>query len=173
LPAISLLLSVADLSAQAPDLEWQRCLGGMQYEESQGVVATADGGCAVLGSVASVEGDVSGNHGSPDMWLVKLDASGQIEWQRCYGGTQAEVASRLLVAADGGFLLLGSTWSSDGDIACPGFSQHGWVIKVNPTGDIQWQACLAGGLDGSEASPRSAVQTADGGFIVVGNTTAN
>ncbi|MCO6482666.1 MAG: T9SS type A sorting domain-containing protein [Flavobacteriales bacterium] len=161
------------VQAQAPGLEWQRCLGGVLYEESQGVVATADGGCAVLGTVASMEGDVSGNHGPPDMWLVKLSATGQIQWQRCYGGTGAEEASRLLATTDGGFLLLGKTWSSDGDITCADFAQHAWAAKVDPEGAIQWQVCLAGGQDGSEAFFYSATETGDGGYLTVGQTFAD
>jgi len=161
------------LQAQAPAIEWQRCLGGSLYEESWGVQATADGGCAVLGSTASYDGDVSGQHGPPDFWLVKLDAMGQIQWQRCYGGSDADVATRLLATSDGGFLMLGSTTSADGDIECNGFFSHAWALKVDSIGNVQWQTCLAGDLDGSGADIDQAVETADGGYLAVGGTFAN
>lgn len=161
------------VQAQAPELLWQRCLGGFLYEESMGVQATPDGGCAVLGTTASYEGaggDVTGQHGQGDFWLVKLDDLGSIQWQRCYGGSGIDVATRLLTTVDGGFLMLGSTLSSDGDIACPGFFNHGWVVKVDALGGIQWQTCLPGGPDGSGVQANQAVETADGGYLAVGST---
>lgn len=160
------------LQAQTPELIWQRCLGGFLYEDSWGVQATADGGCAVLGRTASFDGDVSGQHGPPDFWLVKLDAIGQIQWQRCYGGSDADVATRLLAASDGGFLMLGSTTSADGDIECSGFFSHAWALKVDSVGNVQWQTCLAGDSNGSGAEVNQAVETADGGYLLVGSTYA-
>ncbi len=168
--AIALLLPLCKLSAQVPYLLWQHCLGGILYEDSQGVVATPDGGCAVLGSVASMEGDVIGNHGPPDIWLVKLNATGQIQWQHCYGGTHSEEARRLLGTDDGGFVLTGFTLSTDGNVACTGFFRQAWALKVDSLGSIQWQACLPGDLDGSGGTINHAVATVDGGYIVVGSS---
>lgn len=172
-PAIALFLATANLKAQVPALEWQHCLGGVLYEDSQDVMAMAGGGCVVLGTVGSMEGDVIGSHGPPDIWLIKLDANGQILWQHCYGGTEADIASRLLHTSDGGYLILGKTWSVDGDVDCTGVLQQAWAVKVDSAGTIQWQACLAGGMDGSAASFQSAVETADGGYLAAGQTFAS
>lgn len=172
LQVIALCLSISDLSAQAPDLAWQRCLGGALFEYSWGVQATSDGGCAVLGITTSYEGDVSGQHGQSDFWLARLNAGGMLQWQRCYGGTDADLATRLLTTDDGGFLMLGSTSSADGDVDCNGNFQHAWAVKVDSLGAVEWQACLAGDQNGSGGVINQAIETGDEGYLVVGGTYA-
>lgn len=170
---MALLLPLGELSAQAPELEWQRCLGGSEGEYSWGIQPTGDGGYAVLGSTESIDGDVSGNHGLHDFWLTKLNAMGTLQWQRCYGGTGNDTSTRLLATSDGGFLLLGSTGSTNGDVTCDDTDVHAWALKVDPAGTVQWQTCLSGDPDGSGAGFGQAVETADGGYLAVGGTFAN
>jgi len=57
---------------QPPYLDWQKCLGGSSYDYAQSIQQTADGGYVVCGYTPSNDGDVSGNHGSEDFWIVKL-----------------------------------------------------------------------------------------------------
>ena len=62
--------------------EWQRCLGGGGYErvtwgiDMGGILQTPDGGYITTGMTESNDGDVSGNHGSADIWVVKLTPDG-------------------------------------------------------------------------------------------------
>jgi hypothetical protein len=60
--------------------------------------------------------DVSGNHGMSDFWIVKLDGSGDIQWQKCLGGSRQEISSSIQLTTDGGYIVAGYTWSNDGDI---------------------------------------------------------
>jgi len=97
---------------------------------------TDEGGYILAGSTASDDGDVSGNHGGYDLWVVKADADGGIEWQRCLGGSADERAGSADQTADGGYILAGSTASNDGDVS----GNHGghdiWVVKLESAGPL-------------------------------------
>src|SRR5947208_3114694 len=84
----------------SPTIEWQKCLGGSDWEAGFAIVQTIDGGFAIAGTANSNDGDVIGYHGgyySPgDCWVVKLDSTGTILWQKCLGGSSDEIAWSLL-----------------------------------------------------------------------------
>jgi hypothetical protein len=67
--------------AQTPAIEWQKCLGGTEGDAANSIQQTSDGGFIVAGYTESNDGDVSGNHGYDDFWVVKLNSSGTIQWQ--------------------------------------------------------------------------------------------
>lgn len=60
------------LSAQAPSIQWQKTLGGSQLDVAHSIQQTSDGGFIVAGRSNSIDGDVTGNHGYADCWVVKL-----------------------------------------------------------------------------------------------------
>src|SRR5436190_13884999 len=70
-----------------PTIQWQKCLGGTSYDEAHSVQQTADGGYIVAGFTQSNNGDVTSNHGGYDYWVVKLNSNGNVQWQKCLGGT--------------------------------------------------------------------------------------
>ena len=81
------LFSIQALFAQAPAIQWQKCLGGSaNWDVAQSVQQTIDGGYIIAGSTDSNDGDVIGSHGSRDGWIVKLNPNGIMEWQKCFGG---------------------------------------------------------------------------------------
>jgi len=151
-------------------LLWQRCLGGSSYDTAYDIQQTVDGGYIVAGYTYSNDGNVAGNHGNQDYWVVKLDSAGTILWQKCLGGSGTDVATSIRQTADGGYIVAGYTWSNDGNVNGNHGSADYWVVKLGSTGTILWQKCL-GGLQGEVAN--SIQQTADGGYIVVGYTTSN
>ncbi|HEX5316487.1 MAG TPA: T9SS C-terminal target domain-containing protein, partial [Candidatus Kapabacteria bacterium] len=166
---IGVLLSVltsAPVLAQ-PGVLWHRCFGGTKGDECNAMVRTLDNGFALAGSATSTDGDVSGNHGASDAWLVKLDSNGEIQWQKCFGGTADEEFRSIIQTTDGGFAMAGRTSSTDGQVSGNHGNYDGWVVKVDNTGAIQWQKCL-GGSSGDEIF--SIIQTSDGGFAVCGQT---
>ena len=69
-----------------PQIAWQRCLGGSNYDEANSVQKTADNGYIIAADTNSTDGNVSGNHGNFDFWVVKLNDTGDIQWQKCLGG---------------------------------------------------------------------------------------
>lgn len=154
----------------AGNIQWQKCLGGSGADFLFSVKLTSDNGYIISGTTYSNDGDVSGNHGIADSWIVKLDSTGILEWQKCLGGTSVEGANCIQVTNDGGYILSGFTDSNDGDVS----GNHGgtdiWVFKIDSAGTIQWQKCL-GGSD-TETS-LSIQQTIDYGYIVSGVTESN
>jgi len=98
------------------NLTWQKCLGGSQDEYAKSIQQTADGGYVVVGYTYSNDGDVSGNHGQNDYWVVKLNQSGNMEWQKCVGGRNDEYAQSVQQTADGEYVVAGYAESPDGDV---------------------------------------------------------
>ncbi len=152
------------------NIQWQKTLGGSADDQGWSMQLTNDGGIAVVGYTHSNDGDVSGNHGGDDFWVVKLNGTGNILWQKTLGGTSTDQGNSIMQTTDGGFVVAGHTESNDGDIT----GNHGiydfWVVKLNGAGNILWQKTLGG--TGTEFYP-SIKQTTDGGFIVGGNSDSN
>jgi len=149
----------------AGNIIWQKCFGGSSSDWASSIQQTADGGYIVAGKTRSNDGDVSGNHGSGDYWVVKLNSVGEIQWQKCLGGSDNDVAYSIHQTSDGGFIVAGKSYSNDGDVSGNHGSGDCWIVKLDSAGEILWQKCL-GGSDWDVA--HSIQQTTDGGFIVAG-----
>jgi hypothetical protein len=156
--------------AQAPAIQWQKCLGGTFSEGAKNIQPTSDGGYIVAGSTSSNDGDVTGNHGNGDAWVVKLSSTGSLQWQKALGGTGQDIASSIQPTADGGCIVAGQTTSNDGDVTANHGGTDAWVVKLSSTGSLQWQKCL-GGTSGDFAE--SIQPTLDGGYIMAGVTYSN
>ena len=152
------------------DIEWQKCLGGTNTDIANSIQQTSDGGFIVAGYTFSNDGDVSGNHGGSDALVVKLNSSGDIEWQKCLGGTSWDEAYSIQQTSNSGFIVAGKTNSNNGDVSGNHGGDDYWVVKLNSLGDIEWQKCL-GGTSWDVAY--TIQQTSDGGFIVAGYTHSN
>ena len=140
-------------------IAWQKTYGGTGDDEAYCVRQTADGGYIVAGTTNSF-----GTIGY-DIWLLKLYANGSIAWSKTYGGSYDDKAYSVQQTTDGGYIVAGSTNSFDG-----GSYDHAWLLKLNSTGGITWQNTY-GGYRNDEAS--SVQQTADGGYIVAGDTNSS
>lgn len=99
---LGLLIVVVFNSNAQPSIQWQRCLGGTNNDYAQCIQTTIDGGFIVAGSTSSNNGDVSGNNGNGDVWIVKTSSSGNIEWQKCLGGSDGDSADSIIITPDGG-----------------------------------------------------------------------
>src|SRR5690242_15672858 len=73
--------------AQPPSIQWQQCLGGKSNEQPGGILQTRDGGYIIAGQTHSSDGDIKSNHGKYDLWVVKINSQGAIQWQKTYGGS--------------------------------------------------------------------------------------
>ncbi len=139
-------------------VQWQKSLGGSDYDRANSVQLTADGGYVVVGITNSNNFDVTGHYGSSDVWAVKLSSLGIIEWQKALGGSSVEEGFSIQQTADGGYILCGYTFSTNGAVTTgPG----GWIVKINSTGTIQWQKSIGNFMNCIQ-------QTTDGGYIAAG-----
>jgi hypothetical protein len=148
-------------------IQWQKCFGGTLGDSFSSVRQTDDGGYIAAGYTYSTSGDVSGGHGGSDAWVVKTDAAGNLQWQKCLGGANSDQAKQIQQTADGGYILAGLTASNDGDVSGNHGSSDGWVVKLNTNGVVQWQRVMGGSLRDELWSVQ---QTADGGYITAGVT---
>ena len=88
--------------SQAPGIEWQKCYGGSGSDICYCIQATNDDGSVACGRTGSVDGDVSVTpHGTGDFWIVKLDASGTISWEKSLVGNNGETAYNIQQTVDG------------------------------------------------------------------------
>ncbi len=150
--------------------QWTKTLGGSSNDRPYTIHQTSDGGYILAGSTQSNDGDVSGNHGDIDGWIVKLNNNGAIEWQKAFGGSGWDEAWSVRQTTDGGYIVAGRSSSIDGDVTANHGALDFWVVKLDNVGTIQWQKSLGGSNEDIAYSIR---QTADGGYIVAGETSSN
>jgi len=153
-----------------PNIQWKKCYGGSADEAANSVRQTSDLGFIVAGYSGSIDGDVTGNHGSWDYWILKIDSAGIIQWQKSYGGTGDDQATSVQQTNDGGYIIAGFSNSNDGDVTGNHGNYDYWVVKLNSSGIIQWQKTLGGA---GEDKAYSVCQTSDGGYAVAGYLTNN
>ncbi|MFC2172919.1 hypothetical protein ACFLU6_09865 [Acidobacteriota bacterium] len=134
-------------------LEWQQRYGGGQAEEGQKIIQTADGGYAVAGKTNSSGG------GDIDVLVLKLGATGAIEWQKTFGGVSADDTTSIVQLADNGYAVTAVTQSFTG----PG--RAGWVIRIDVSGGLVWQKVI--GTD-AWCDVQDLAETKSGDIIVVG-----
>jgi len=114
---------------------WEKSLGGSGSDYGFFIQQTTDGGYIVAGYSNSTDGDVTGNHGiSDDYWIVKLSNTGSIIWQKSLGGTGSDVATSIQQTTDGGYVIVGYSNSTDGDVTGNhGGSTDYWIVKLSPS----------------------------------------
>jgi len=154
---------------QNGDIVWQNTIGGAGDDFLISVKQTSDGGYIVgASSDSNISGDKTENsRGGLDYWILKLDGTGAITWQKTYGGGQPEFDTYVVETNDGGYFVAGYSDSNvSGDKTDPTNGQRDyWALKLDSTGAIVWQNSIGGSLvDRTQA----AFQTADGGFIIGG-----
>ena len=152
------------------NIRWQKCLGGSNDEFSSSIIQTNDNGFLLGGLTASNDGDVKDLHGKGDMWIIKLDNNGEIEWQKCFGGSDNEKAECVIQTIDGGYAIAGYSSSNDGDVDGNHGNTDSWIIKLDSKGRIQWQKCLGGSRNDYG---NSIIQMPDQSLIVGGFTFSN
>lgn len=152
------------------NLQWQKTLGGSGWDRLKAIAQAADGGYIVVGQTESVDGDVIGNHGGVDGWAVKLDTSGNLLWQRPLGGSAIDKINSVVATADGGFVLVGSANSINGDVSNNLGGNDAWVVKLDSAGTLMWDLSVGGSSDDFLGMIH---QTNDGGFLFSGSSESN
>jgi hypothetical protein len=151
-------------------IEWQKSLGGSNDDIPFSITQTIDGGYIIAGNSSSNDGDVSGNHGYVDCWIVKINSIGIIEWQKSLGGSNQDFVYSIIQISDGSYIIAGNSSSNDGDVSGNHGSLDCWMVKINSSGTIIWQKSLGG--TGNDI-PFSIIQTIDGGYIIAGYSDSN
>ena len=155
------------------NIQWQNTIGGSGSDGLYAIEQLADEGFMIGGySDSPLSGDKAENsNGGYDYWILKTDATGNIEWQNTIGGAMDDFLFSMDQTTDGGYILAGSSESSiSGDKTENSVGADYWMVKTDGTGNIQWQNTIGG--DGYDA-PCSVQQTADGGYMLGGYSTSD
>lgn len=167
-----LILYSFSIYAQSVNAVWSTNHGGNSFERAQDIVSTSDDGQVIVGHTrSSNNGDIGETiDGSQDIWVVKLDSSGNILWEHTYGGNSGgEVAFSISNTSDGGFIVAGQTTSSEsGDVTGVnnGLSDM-WLLKLDSNGIIEWERNFG---TASTDIAYSVIQTNDSGYLMCGTT---
>ncbi len=133
-------------------LQWSEAVGGIDDDEVYSIIQTTDGSYVAVGYTNSFG---AGNY---DIYIVKLDSSGMLQWSKTIGGTDDDRAFSIIQTTDGGYALAGYISFFGADI---------YIVKLDASGSVQWSTTV-GGTDGEAAY--SIIQTSDGGYAVTGGT---
>lgn len=149
---LSLFLCIGlNANAQLPPVQWANRYGGNNVDIPFSIKYTADGGTVVAGYTDSKDGDVTfqPNREYWDLWVVKLDRCGVIQWEKSFGGSNYESARDIVQTTDGGYIVAGETNSTDGGVVAGyGGTKDIWVLKLSTNGNLLWQKRYGGsGLD--------------------------
>jgi len=139
------------------NLQWTTTIGGPGNEISESLIQTSDGGYAIAGLTQSF------GAGKWDVYVVKLDANGNLQWTTTIGGPGNEISESLIQTSDGGYIIAGTTTSfgvGEADV---------YVVKLDANGNLQWTTTI-GGKNTEEGF--SLIQTSDGGYAIAGSTTS-
>jgi hypothetical protein len=160
---------------------WQKCLGSAFEDVAHNIESTSEGGCIIVGSSEYYEGDGRGCFHGPERnyngWVVKLDRKGNVQWQKCLGGSGHDYANSIQQTKDGSYIVAGYTYSKDGGVNGwhEGYDEYKsptcdyWLVKLDHQGNILWQKCLGG--SGNDYA-NSIQETKDGNYIVAGYTSS-
>jgi len=176
------------------EIQWRKdAIGGTDYGMGLKIIPARDGGYVFVGqaldqddyatSLASDDKKKEMLEGLPvssvpdellaevtmsfnlDIWIVKLDSAGEMEWQKTYGGTDSEQAFAIIPDGNDGYVVVGSTRSTDGDVSGSRGSRDIWILNVDSGGNLAWQKAIGGSsLDRADGAAR----TPDGEYIVLG-----
>jgi len=121
--------------------QWNRTFGGSGWDEAYSVQQTADGGYIIAGGTQSYDANWV------DFWLVKTDSNGTEQWNQTFGDTGIDEARAVQQTADGGYILAGSTESSED------WDLDSWLVKTDSGGNEIWNQTLSafGGEEGEAA----------------------
>ncbi len=152
------------------NLEWENNYGGSDLDHINQVQQTEDGGYILAGWTQSNDGNIGDNYGEYDAWIIKLNTSGNLLWEKSYGGSSLDYAHSIQQTTDYGYIVGGWTQSNDGDIGDNYGEYDAWVIKLDNEGTLLWEKSYGGSKSDYTYSIQ---QTEDGGYIAAGKSASD
>ena len=138
------------------NMAWNKTPGGPASDNGLSAQQTSDGGYIIAGYTTPYGAGLV-----DDVWLIKTDSSGNAAWDKTFGGSNFDEAMSVQQTSDGGYVIVGSTWSygaGESDV---------WLIKTDSSGNAAWNKTFGGS---SNDRGESVQQTPDGGYIIAGWT---
>jgi len=139
------------------NLQWTKTIGGPKDDQGFSLIQTSDGGYVIAGGTDSF------GAGKADVYVVKLDANGNLQWTKTIGGEYFDGGSSIIQTADGGYAIGGATTSFGAGLL------DVYVVKLDANGNLQWTKTI-GGPASEIGNFHSLIQTSDGGYAIAGLT---
>lgn len=155
------------------DIIWQKTFGGRDQDEFTGISEGINGGYILTGFTASDDGDIAGNtRGDYDVLVVKIDANGNTEWLKTFGGSHVDGISGTSVVKtiSGHYIIVASALSNDGDLSSNHGETDAWVLKLNASGNKESQQVLGGAKNDHV---RNLIKASDCGYVLFGWSFSN
>ena len=161
------------------NIVWEKSYGFSGHDHAYNIIETKDGNLFFNGfldvtasrGLGSTEKVLkSGKHGVGEFWCHKIDLEGNILWRKYFGGTNNDRSYDSIETADGDFIIVGSSESSDNDISSPKGSYDIWVIKLSSNGDFLWERSYGGS---KYETANSIIQSSDKKIHILGSTLSN
>lgn len=154
---------------------WDEMYGGASMDYLTSAAQTPDGGFLLAGSSESEAGfdKTENNRGvGSDYWVIRIDSLGNTVWDISYGGTNSDMINKVISTIDSCYLLIGWSISNAGyeKSESPkggGTNADYWIVKINGLGEVLWENTIGGSRDDM---PIDGLQTADGGFLILGKS---
>ena len=149
------LFIIKTIPLQAQGIEWEDIFGGVNNDKCYSVQETSDGGYILAGYTYSF------GTGESDVYLIKLDSNGDTIWTKTYGGDSYDVGYCVQETSDGGYIIVGYTYSfgaGESDV---------YLIKTDSNGNVLWTKTFGGA---SYDMGYSVQETSDGGYVITGYT---
>ena len=150
-------------------LEWEKSFGGSEIDEARAITSTNDGNYLIVGDTRSSDSNITINNGAADLWMLKISPEGSLIWQKTIGATGFDVARSVSKTQDNGFIVSGSSRSSNNGFINQG-QNDAWVLKTDAIGNLLWQKTVGG----TEIDfCYDAVELNNGNIIAVGESSSS
>lgn len=149
------------------NLLWSRYFGGSFTDTPLGVVETDANNFIIVGSSDSNDFNISDNKGTYDFWVVKISNSGNLIWEKSFGGSEIDEARAITTTNDGNFIIVGDTRSNDKNVSTNNGAADIWVLKISTDGNLIWEKTI--GATNFDVA-RAITKTKDNGFLIAGSS---
>ncbi|TRW22209.1 T9SS type B sorting domain-containing protein [Flavobacterium zepuense] len=148
---------------------WEQTYGGpgLNADVAWRIKETSDGNYIFGGSSIAGNNSMVVGQGGQDVWIVKINTTGAVLWQKLYGTTYFDDFNDIVETPDGGFLVLAGTYGSGGNKSESFGSYDTWLLKLDAQGSLLWEKSY-----GNETDNRGSAlyRTPQGTYMIGGRT---
>ncbi len=148
------------------NVSWQYTFGGSKNDRPYQLIPAESDGYLILCVTDSSDGQVTGAHGEDDLWVLRVNAQGQLQWEQTLGGSARSIPAGIALTPVGNNILVaGTSLSQDGDIGTHSSVRTGFLSLLEPNGNLMWTELVG---DGAEMTLQQLL-TRDGAAFLVGS----
>jgi hypothetical protein len=147
---------------------WEKTIGGSADDWLFNIKSAGNGNYLMSGWTRSADQDVIFNHGESDAWLVKINGSGEVFWEKTFGGSSDDYAYDATPVSDGGYIFCGQAEGNDGDHADRSTATPAaWLAKLNAEGELRGKRYMGATVNDFA---NIAIEAFNGDYIFSGQT---